>query len=249
MLHIGNTIRLISKTDSTNKYTIRKLADNEIEEGAVFLAHEQTKGRGQMNNRWESEPRMNLTFSIFLRPEFLPVNQQFMISKIVCLGLKNFLQHHIDESVTVKWPNDIYVNDKKICGILIENAVMNSRICYSVVGIGLNVNQVSFHPDLPNPVSMKMITGKDFKTDELLSDLLKEIDYYYTLLKSGLAKEINTSYRNSLYMLEIVGVFRDKDHQFHGVIKGINNIGQLVVEDTEGVSMAYHFKEIEFLHI
>ena len=247
-LHIGNTIRFISKTDSTNKHTIREIADNEIEDGTVFLAYEQTEGRGQMKNRWESEAGKNLTFSIFLRPDFLPVNQQFMISKVVCLGLKFFLQHHVNDPITVKWPNDIYVNDKKICGILIENAVMNKQICYSVVGIGLNINQVSFHSDLPNPVSLKIITGKDYNTDELLTELLYEIDSYYTLLKTGLTNEIDSSYVNSLYMLGTTGMFRDKDRQFCGTIKGINNIGQLIVEDVEGVSRVYQFKEVEFLH-
>ena len=248
MFNIGNTIKFIRKTDSTNKYTIKYIAENEVESGTVFLAYEQTDGKGHMNNRWESEAGMNLTFSIFLKPDFITVYQQYMISKIVCLGIKHFLDRFINEAVTIKWPNDIYVGTRKICGILIENTVMDNQICYSIAGIGLNINQMSFSQSLPNPVSLKMITGKDHKTEELLSLLLNDIDHFYELLKTGKNTDIDTSFEQSLYLFKTIGLFKDANHEFYGTIKGVNDIGQLMIEEKNGTVNFYHFKEVVYIH-
>ena len=248
MLNIGNTIKFILKTDSTNKYTTKYIAENEPESGTVFLAYKQTDGKGHMNNRWESEAGMNLTFSIFLKPDFITVYQQYMISKIVCLGIKSFIERFVNESVTIKWPNDIYVGSQKICGILIENAVMDNHICHSIVGIGLNINQMSFSQSLPNPVSLKMITGKDYKTEELLTLLLNDIDHFYELLKTSKNSDIDASFEQSLYLFETIGMFKDANHEFHGTIKGVNDIGQLMIEKQNGTVNFYHFKEVVYIH-
>ena len=243
---IGHTIIPIKRIESTNNYAINQLAVNEVEEGTVFLAYEQTAGKGQLNNRWESEAGMNLTFSVFLKPAFLEIQKQFMLSKIVCLGLVSFLEQYV-EGVKIKWPNDMYVSDRKICGILIENAVMSGIISQSVVGIGLNINQTVFRSQAPNPVSLKMITGKDYALDLAIKELLKEIDLYYMKLRSGQFEELNRAFHDHLYRLDEWHAYRDESHQYTGMIIGVNPIGQLRILEKDGSIHDYHFKEVEYL--
>ena len=136
---IGQTVVLLEQVGSTNNYATSQVRENEVEEGTVFLAVNQTLGRGQQTNKWESENGKNLTLSIVLHPDFLEIKDQFLLSKVVCLGIASFLSKYVG-AVSIKWPNDIYVENRKICGILIENAIMNGRFSSSVVGIGLNVS-------------------------------------------------------------------------------------------------------------
>jgi len=243
---IGHTIISVRRTESTNNYAISQVAVNEIEEGTVFLAYAQTAGKGQLNNHWESEAGMNLTFSILLRPAFLEIQKQFMLSKVVCLGLASFLCRSV-ENVKIKWPNDIYVGDSKICGILIENAIMGSTISQSVIGIGLNMNQTSFRSPAPNPVSLKMITGKDYALDLAIKELLKEIDLYYMKLRSGQFEELDRVFHDQLYRLNEWHSYRDETHVYSGKIIGVNPIGQLRIQEKDGFVHEYHFKEVEYL--
>ncbi|MGV8091435.1 MAG: biotin--[acetyl-CoA-carboxylase] ligase [Mangrovibacterium sp.] len=243
---IGHTIISIKRTASTNNYAINQVAVNEVEEGTVFLAYEQTAGRGQANNQWESEAGSNLTFSILLRPAFLEIQKQFMLSKVVCLGLVNFLCRYI-ENVKIKWPNDIYVGDRKICGILIENAVISGVISQSVVGIGLNINQTVFRSPAPNPVSLKMITGKDYDLNVLIKELLNEIDRFYLKLRDGRYAELDQAFHEKLYRLNEWHHFRDESHEYTGMIIGVNPIGQLRIQEQNGSTYEYHFKEVEYL--
>ncbi len=244
--HIGHTIVYIRSTESTNNYAINQFAVNEVEEGTVFLAHDQTAGRGQINNRWESEAGKNLTFSILIRPEFLEIQKQFMLSKIVCLGLVSFLNRYTG-GVKIKWPNDIYVGDSKICGILIENAVMSGMINQSVMGIGLNINQTIFRSSAPKPVSLKMITGTDYDLDLLIKELLNEIDLFYLKLKKGCYADLDQAFHGNLYRLNEWYAYRDEAHQYTGMITGVNPIGQLRIREKDGPVHEYHFKEVEYL--
>lgn len=244
--NIGHTIIKIERTASTNNYATSQVRENEIEAGTVFLAYDQTAGRGQLANRWESEAEKNLTFSIFLQPVFLDIRKQFMLSKAVCLGLESFLSQCV-EGVKIKWPNDIYVADRKICGILIENAIMNGRISQSIVGIGLNINQTRFFSDAPNPVSLKMLTGNDYALDDLLTDLLRQIDRYYQELVAEKFEQLDLEFQQKLYRLEEWHPFQDEKHHYTGKIVGVNEIGQLKIEERDGPVHAYHFKEVAYL--
>jgi BirA family biotin operon repressor/biotin-[acetyl-CoA-carboxylase] ligase len=244
--HIGHTIIPVSSTESTNNYATSQVAVNEVKEGTVFLAYEQTAGRGQLNNRWESEAGRNLTFSIFLQPAFLDIHRQFMLSKVISLGLEAFLSHYT-APVKIKWPNDIYAGNRKICGILIENAVMSSTISQSIVGIGLNINQTNFCSAAPNPVSLKMITGKDYDLDVMLYELLNEIDAFYLKLQTGLFDELDRAFHEKLYRLNEWRTYKDETHEYSGEIIGVNTIGQLQIREKDGPVHEYHFKEVEYL--
>jgi len=243
---IGQNIITLGRVGSTNNYATSQVRENEVLEGSVFLAVNQSEGRGQQTNRWESEPGKNLTFSIVLYPEFLEIIDQFLLSKVVCLGLERFLSELVP-SVSIKWPNDIYVGDRKICGMLIENAIMNGRFSSSVVGIGLNVNQEEFVSDAPNPVSLAQLTGKQYDLREALETLLAGIDFYYHQLMSGCYAEISRQFESKLYRLHQWHWFEDERRTYRGKIVGVNKIGQLQVVDEDGMVNEYHFKEVSYL--
>ena len=243
---IGHSVVRVQSTASTNNYARSQVFEHEVEEGTVFLAHEQTAGRGHLTNKWESEPGKNLTFSIFIRPSFLPLDKTYALSKVVCLGLESSLGHWVD-AVRIKWPNDIYVGDKKICGILIENGIVNGQINQSVIGVGLNVNQTAFLSDAPNPVSLKMLTGVEYQPDEILTGVLAHIDRFYQMLREGHLHEIDQAFTAKLYRMGEWHRYRDEKHEYTGKIVGVNKIGQLRVLEENGAINEYHFKEVAYL--
>ncbi len=244
---IKNIVVRLETTDSTNNYANGQIRGNVWPEGTVFLAYEQTAGRGQVNNFWESEPGKNLTFSIVFYPGFLEIRQQFMLSKVVALGIYKALAKYVG-TLKIKWPNDIYADDRKLGGILIENSVMNGTLTSSVAGVGLNVNQTVFVSNAPNPVSLKTLTNKHFDTDLVLSQILSGINQYYSLLKAGGFERIDQEFISVLYRLNERHSFRADDGVFEGEIIGVNEIGQLQIRRLDGRILEFHFKEVEFMH-
>lgn len=163
-------VEIIEECESTNSAISR-----EAPHGYALMALRQTAGRGQRGNSWEAEPGRNITLSLMLRPEEIDVSRQFEISEAVALGIVDLLRSLGLEAVSVKWPNDIYVGNRKICGILIENALSGNRIARSIAGIGLNVNQTEFRSDAPNPVSISQLTGKEYDLRELAETMVSNI--------------------------------------------------------------------------
>ncbi|MCM1309850.1 MAG: biotin--[acetyl-CoA-carboxylase] ligase [Bacteroides sp.] len=160
--------------------------------GDALMALEQTAGRGQRGNTWEAEPRKNITLSLMLRPEGLPAVRQFELSEAVALGVADLVEELGVGDVRVKWPNDIYVGDRKICGILIENALSGNLIGRSIAGIGLNVNQTEFRSDAPNPVSLRQLTGREY-------DLKATAERMIALIISRLGRDNHAEYRSRLW--------------------------------------------------
>lgn len=236
----------LSAVDSTNNYANGQIREVDVPEGTVFLAYDQTAGRGQMKNFWESEPGQNLTFSLVLYPDFLEIRRQFMLSKVVTLGVYSALNKYVGD-LKIKWPNDIYVANRKLGGILIENSIMYGLLKSSVIGIGLNVNQLEFLSNAPNPVSLKMLTNQHFDCESVLTEILSGIDCYYDLLHNGAYEEIDEQFTSILYRLNERHRFRSEDGIFEGVIIGVNEIGQLQIRETDGEVREFHFKEVEFL--
>jgi len=245
---IGIQIIRLATVNSTNNYANGQLVENELPDGTVFLAYEQSAGRGQMNNFWESEPGKNLTFSIVVYPDFLDIRCQFMLSKVVTLGIYHALDKYVDD-LRIKWPNDIYASDKKLGGILIENSIMYSSIKSSVIGIGINVNQTIFRSSAPNPVSLKILTNQQFDCDQILTEILSGIDLYYSLLRDGEEERIDREFISVLYRINEKHWFRADEKVFEGEIIGVNEIGQLLIRKNDGEILDFHFKEVEFLHI
>ena len=245
MKEANNPIVRILQTDSTNNYANQQIKQNVLPEGTVFLAYEQTSGRGQMDNVWESEPGANLLFSIVLYPDFLEMRRQFLLSKVVSLGIYQAM-HEIVDDVKIKWPNDVYVGNQKLCGILIENSIMSGVIKNTIVGIGLNVNQTVFKSNAPNPVSLKMLTNTHYDCDEILDRVLTGINNYYGLLCAGEFDQIDCEFLSVLYRLNERHLFKSND-LFWGEIVGVNAIGQLMIKKDNGEISEFYFKEVEFL--
>lgn len=243
--HIYNIID-IEETASTNSYIKDLALHQNLEEFTVVSANYQCAGRGQQGNKWESEKGKNLLFSLLLRPTFIKANEQFIISQIVALAIKKGLNKYTD-NITIKWPNDIYYKDDKICGILIEHEINYDFIEQTIVGVGLNINQTIFKSDAPNPISLKEITGKEEERYSVLVDIVKNIINYYTMLQQGHFSEIREKYYNALYRKEGTHLFKSKDQTlFEAKIIEIKNDGQLILELTDGKLKSFFFKEVQF---
>ena len=243
-------IRIIhlQKTGSTNDIALRRISEGVAGEGDVFWADEQTRGRGHGKNMWESERGKNLTFSLVLQPRFIEPAQQFMITQAISVALLRFLKKYITHNIKIKWPNDIYVGKKKIAGILIQNILSGSRFDYSVVGVGLNVNQQHFYSNAPNPVSMIHFTRKALPTEALLNELLTDIGGLYSRLASPLfLKELTGIYTNNLFRLEEWSGFQSGKKPFRAKITGIGPYGRLILQMENGKEKQFGFKEVEFV--
>jgi len=242
---IGSIVHRIHETDSTNNYAANQLLTKRLPEGVVFIADSQIDGRGQASNRWESEPGKNLTFSILLYPEFLEISRQFELSKAISLGVADFLNEKT-LNVSIKWPNDIYLENRKVAGILIENSIRINKISSSIVGIGLNINQKIFMSDAPNPVSLSQMTGLDYNLEESLSNLCLKIDTRYGQLCKGRFSQIDHDYTQILYRKGIWARYSDNNGDFEGKILGVDSIGQLQIGTKSGEINKYQFKEVSF---
>lgn len=233
------------KVTSTNDVCVKAAVEGELE-GLVIAAYFQEHGRGQRGNSWESEVNKNLTFSLLLRPAFLKVEQQFMLSKIIALGVIDWLKS-ITLDATIKWPNDIYVIDCKIAGILIENGFSSNVLDYSVAGIGVNLNQTAFSSDIPNPTSVLLATGVKYVAELVIVDLLEFINVRYQQLIDGLTSVISDDYLNRLYRRNNYYQYIDKNEKFEARIVGVKPGGELMLETKGGTIKSYGFKEVSFV--
>jgi BirA family biotin operon repressor/biotin-[acetyl-CoA-carboxylase] ligase len=222
-----------------------RLAEKGEPEGQVVAAYFQEQGRGQRGNTWESDVSKNLTFSLLLRPVFMKVEEQFAISKVIALSICDWLKMN-DVDARIKWPNDIYVGDKKIAGILIENSFSSSQLDVSVVGIGLNLNQTIFSSDIPNPTSMKLLTGNEYRPEIVVSELMVSLQMRYLQLKFGLGDKIKEDYLNALYRFKILSNYSTVDEKFVAKIIGVKPTGELILETELGEQISFGFKEIAF---
>ncbi|MCF6184313.1 MAG: biotin--[acetyl-CoA-carboxylase] ligase, partial [Bacteroidales bacterium] len=231
---------------STNDKAKGCLQSGKPENFTVIISEEQTKGRGQRGNFWHSEKNKNLTLSTIIFPNFLPVSKQFYLSKVVSLGIIDYLNSK-KQGFKIKWPNDIFYNDKKICGILIENSLTGTEIKSSIIGIGLNINQKKFPENLPDAISLKNITDKNYNIENEVNELLTFISKKYNLLKTLNFTEIDFLYHKNLYKINKLSNFKDVNGTFKGKIKGTLSEGNLIVQAKNDLIKYYNFKEIEFL--
>lgn len=243
---IGKNIIHLHSVNSTNSYALDLIKNNSVEEGVVILAEYQTSGKGQQNNFWESEKSKNLLLSVILHPNFIKVDKQFLISKAVSLAVADFVKTKV-ANVTVKWPNDIYVNDKKISGILIENTLSGSIINNTIVGIGLNINQMVFKSDAPNPVSLKILTNKTYNLDDCFNQLCFYIEKRYNELKKDF-KKTNSDYLKNLYLFNSFSLYESKGKKFLARIVDVEDNGELLLETQQGGIKKFFFKEVVFLN-
>lgn len=234
----------IPKTSSTNDYLKELLSENGLAEGTIVCTSFQTKGKGQRGNLWESAKGENLLFSIVLYPSFIPANEQFIITQLISVAVKEFLDKQI-EDVTIKWPNDIYWKDKKLGGILIENTLIDNGIECSVIGIGLNINQTKFRSDAPNPVSLKKITGHDYDLETIVKIVRDNILHNYQIIKDGNGQSILQKYTQSLFRSKGFHLYHDGICDFLAKLKDVESSGILVLETIDGEERKFAFKEVK----
>lgn len=259
---IGNHIIELESIDSTNAYADHLLETSEPPDGTIIVAREQFAGRGQAGNSWNSEPGKNLTCSVLLYPQFLPADRQFLLNKVISLSVLDFVHAVLQDhrmavrtgksrpeipGVSIKWPNDIYVGNKKAGGILIAHKIMGDRLKASIVGIGININQTVFPADLPNPVSLSQLTGREYDLAESRAALCRYLDLRYIALSRFGPANLDEAYHRHLLGMEVWGKFFHQESETEGFIKGVDDLGRLLVEDREGSVNAYMHKEIEYI--
>ena len=243
-LFIGQNRVSMPQCHSTNSVAAELIRNTDVMEGTLIITNHQTAGRGQRGNTWEAEPGKNLTFSVMLKPSFLLAKDQFYLTIVVSLALHDFLSSRLSAEVKIKWPNDILINDKKICGVLIENTLSREKIQHCIIGIGLNVNQSSF--SIFSPTSMRLVADKEFDLAAELNLILEKLEMYYLLLRSGKNDLLKQQYLNHLYWIGERHLFRSKDEEFGGTITGVGENGVLNVL-RDGNEISFDLKEITFV--
>jgi BirA family biotin operon repressor/biotin-[acetyl-CoA-carboxylase] ligase len=238
----------LNAIDSTNSY-LRKLSTDEcLEDFTVVTTKKQTNGRGQLGTVWDSESSKNLTISVFKDVSRVYVEHPFLISMVTSLSILRALQTLNIQKLSVKWPNDILSENKKICGILIENVIKQNILKSSIIGIGLNVNQTEFD-DLPLASSLKLITGITFHLDEVLKAIVIQLKNYFFLLKNGEYEVLMKEYEANLFRKNKPSTFRDFDGTiFAGIIKSTTISGKLQVLMEDDFIKEFDLKEITLLY-
>lgn len=236
----------LKETDFTNNYLSELSEKKKVDEFTVLSTDFQTAGKGQRGNTWEAEKEKNLLFSMILYPSFLEARRQFILSQIISLSVKEALEQWTD-GISIKWPNDIYWKDKKICGMLIENDVTGMYIGRSISGIGVNINQEVFFSDAPNPVSLKQITGQEFNVGSILNAIMQRTKNYYSLLKQGDTAPIIQRYQNALFRKSGMHPYCDAEGKFKAQIVEVEADGHFVLQDETGKIRRYVFKEVQYL--
>ncbi len=247
-LFVGKVHLHFPELDSTNRYALDLISKSNPSEGTVISTDNQAQGRGQIGSIWESTPEKNLTLSIILYPHFLLPRQQFYLNQAISLGVYDFFARFIPDGLKIKWSNDLYVKDRKIAGILIQNSISSHKIKASVVGLGLNVNQRIFGDNLPNPTSLSLETQKDYLLKDLLLTLFSCIEKRYLQLKKGSKDLLDKDYLQKLYRYQEKASYQRPDGSiFYGEIIGLDPNGKLKIVHEQGQEV-FGIKEIKFLH-
>lgn len=241
---IGCRYERLATVDSTND-RLWALAGSGIPEGYALSADFQEKGRGQTGASWFSDEGENILCSVYLRPIFLAASAQFRLNMAVSLAVADFCRHYLGEGVYVKWPNDIYYQEKKLAGILIENSLQGNRITETVVGMGININQGYFPPNLPNPISLLNITGRYYKISDQLPLLFAALDQRYAQLRSGQHDLLAYDYLHQLLGKDQLRRFQYQGRELFATIRGVDQDGRLLLDGPEGPMIMNH-KEIYF---
>lgn len=242
----------IQELNSTNSYAQQQIENDALQEGDVIFTMCQNDGKGQGKNSWESEPGSNLMISIVLEPNMIYASQQFVLTQLVSLAIIDIIKKHVlgsnnKQEVKIKWPNDIYVGNNKIAGILFQNFIKGNTLEYSIVGVGINVNQKEFFSSAPNPISIIHFVNKLTDVNELLNELLFNVgtNYEKYTFESNFT-ELKLKYLKNLYKHNIWADYTDSEGIFKGKIIDIDEFGRLIVEQKDGNKKQYMYKEIQF---
>ncbi|WP_341227242.1 biotin--[acetyl-CoA-carboxylase] ligase [uncultured Arcticibacterium sp.] len=245
-LFTGKNAIYLPTCHSTNETAAEIIQKGEIMEGTIVITDNQTRGKGQRGNTWISEKGKNLTFTLILKPDFIPVNEQFRLNMAVSLAVYHTLNEFLDEKLKIKWPNDILYGSQKLGGILIESLIANRIINYSFIGIGLNVNQRNF--ELANATSLSNLTENGlFDREELLTSLLENLEEQYLKIKQGKDVFLKDKYTENLFRRDVWSEYKDSEGVFEGKIVGVNEAGNLIMDTKFGLKQ-FGTKEFEYIY-
>lgn len=243
-LFTGQKLVFVPECHSTNT-TLMNMA-SQLEEGAVLITANQTAGRGQRGNTWEVEPGANLTFSLLLKPRFLPATEQFCLTMVISLAVTDALKELEQEFLfQIKWPNDILANGKKMCGILIENTIGQSAIHQSIAGMGINVNQSHF--SISKATSLSILSGKKYDLNAVLNKVLEKIEKRYLQLRNGQSVDLKKDYLDRLFGKDEAHAYLLKENEVQGIVRGVDDAGKLLIE-VDGERQVLNNKEISYLY-
>lgn len=238
----------LNAIDSTNQYLKELSLSKVIEDFTVVWAHEQQKGKGQMGAKWVSEPGKNLTFSVLKQHCDLNIKDQFLLNICVSLAILDVLQRLSIPNLSVKWPNDILSGTTKICGILVENTLIGNQIQASIIGIGLNVNQLTFN-NLTNVSSLKLLLGQTLNLEELLKSIIEDLKAKFSDLENHKYEALTTAYEKNLFRKDKPSTFTDEnDKIFMGFIRNVSKEGKLIVELEDAILKEFDLKEIRLMY-
>ena len=243
-LFIGKHLIFVPECHSTNTLAYDLSQQPSTTDGTIIITDHQTAGRGQRGNTWEAEKGRNLTFSLILKPSFLSVKDQFFLNIFASLAIHDLLVDTTNATVSIKWPNDILINSKKLCGILIENQIRGSQVSNTIVGIGLNVNQTAFASS--TATSIASVVGVELDLNNILEKLTEKLEARYLQLRQGIYAALKSEYLQKLYWRNEMRTFATGEHTFKGTITGIDEAGQLCIESERGLQ-AYGIKEIKYI--
>lgn len=241
---IGTIVKRFDELNSTNDYAT-SIAHRNDSHGIVIVSEFQSQGRGQRESQWESEKGKNLLFSIVLHPKFLEVKKQFLLSKAIALSLCDALSVFVN-GVSIKWPNDIYIGNRKVAGILIEHSFSSPYLGTTIIGVGLNVNQSVFLSSAPNPTSLSLEVGHNFDINVLLNSVCNAFNKRYAEVEANHAR-ISRNYLQNLFRYNTFYEYRAQNWTFIAKIIGVRNSGELILQTTEGKILEFAFKEIEYV--
>lgn len=236
----------IPQTISTNVSLAEICSKGYTENLTSVYSSFQTDGRGQRGNKWESEDGKNLLFSFVIFPKGLPAKEHFILLQITALALFDTLTEYTD-GISIKWPNDIYWMDKKICGTLIENDLSGMNIERSISGTGVNLNQKIFRSGAPNPVSLSQITGEEYDIETVLYKIMDYVNGYYGMFCNGESETIRKKYFDAIYRKDGFHTYKDDNGTFEAMIEDIEKDGRFILKDKEGNVRKYLFKEVSYI--
>lgn len=244
---LGKHILYFDELESTNSTALELKSQEKLEEGSVIVSGYQENGKGLDANKWESEAGKNLCLSFCVCPSYIKPEEQFLLNKVVSLAVADLVKEIIgSQEVQIKWPNDVYVGNKKIAGILITNSIQGDEMSSSIIGIGLNVNQNKFLSDAPNPISLKMITKKKFDLTETLSRLCDYINLRFRGLMRDRDK-INKEYLEKLYRFNMLATYIIDNQKIEAKITGLDQYGKLCLQTKDAKKYCCDLKEVSFV--
>ncbi len=239
-------LHFLEETTSTNSWMQAALDSNAVKPGDAVYTFSQTEGRGQKGNRWFSEPGKNLLFSLLIEPKALLATEQFRLSMMLALALKNLLDEDIP-NLCVKWPNDLYAGNRKLAGMLLENRLAGKNVQYAIAGIGLNVNQSIFPEELSNPVSMVQLTGDETELHDFAARFYQGLSDAFKRLELCSTETLKRDYMKALFRNSGLHPYRDSNGTFFASIENVTELGYLVLKTAEGELRSYEIKTLAFL--